>query len=374
VGIDLATATRTERLLAAARAPKLAELPTPFLAVDLDTLESNLARMQAICDAAGTGLAPHMKSHKCTAIARRQLAAGAAAITCATTDEAAALARAGLGPVLLASVVTNPARLRRLAEAAAAVPVVAAVDSAEGAALMASAARERGVTLETVIECDIGMGRNGVADVDEGLRLAEEIEALDGLRLSGVMAYEGHLVDIADAVERRLRSLAATEWAVELLRRLRDAGFEAPIFTGSSTATHDSTGALPEMTHLQAGTYALMDATYRRLAPRFEPALAIVATVLTCKGDRLVLDFGVKRSGSDWGAPVLVSPAAKHLYTAEEHVVFRLEPGTTLAVGERVVVLPAHGCTTVNLYSRLYGCRAGELDEVLETDGRDPLL
>jgi D-serine deaminase-like pyridoxal phosphate-dependent protein len=364
----------TERLLALPRARGLADLPTPFLAIDLDTLEENLEAMQRFSDARPGGLAPHVKSHKCSAIARRQLVGGAAGLTCATTDEVAAMAGAGLEPIVLASVVTDAVRVRQLAETAETARIVAAVDSPEGAALVAAAARARGVELETVIECDIGMGRNGVSDLDEGLRLAGAIERLEGVRLSGVMAYEGHLVDVADRAERARRSLDAMQWPLELLRELRRTGFEAPIFTGGSTSTHDSTGALPELTHLQAGTYALMDPVYRRLTPEFDPALAIVASVLTRKGERLVLDFGAKRSGGDWGRPELVGAEADHLYTAEEHTVFRLNGSSGIQVGERVAVLPPHSCTTMNLYSRAFGCRRGRLDEILEIDGRDPML
>src|SRR5690606_36682785 len=77
--------------------------PTPALLVDLDRLEANIARMAARAEAAGIATRPHAKSHKCAAIARRQLAAGAAGICCAKVGEAEALAAAGVGPILLTS-------------------------------------------------------------------------------------------------------------------------------------------------------------------------------------------------------------------------------------------------------------------------------
>ena len=48
----------------------VAELPTPALLVERSLLEANLARMSAALP--GPRLRPHVKAHKCTALARRQ--------------------------------------------------------------------------------------------------------------------------------------------------------------------------------------------------------------------------------------------------------------------------------------------------------------
>src|SRR5690554_1812781 len=52
-------------------------LPTPILLADLDRIEANIARMARRAREAGLAVRPHAKSHKCAAIARRQLDAGA---------------------------------------------------------------------------------------------------------------------------------------------------------------------------------------------------------------------------------------------------------------------------------------------------------
>ena len=49
----------------------------------------------------GERLRPHVKAHKCTALARRQLAAGHHTFTCATIREVEGMAAAGLGEDLL---------------------------------------------------------------------------------------------------------------------------------------------------------------------------------------------------------------------------------------------------------------------------------
>ena len=52
-------------------------IPTPAAVLDLDAFERNIAKMAARAKSAGLALRPHSKSHKTSAIARRQIAAGA---------------------------------------------------------------------------------------------------------------------------------------------------------------------------------------------------------------------------------------------------------------------------------------------------------
>ena len=47
--------------------------------LDLDGFERNITKMAAHVKAAGKKLRPHSKTHKCSEIARRQIAAGAGA-------------------------------------------------------------------------------------------------------------------------------------------------------------------------------------------------------------------------------------------------------------------------------------------------------
>jgi len=71
-----------------------AQLNTPALLVDLDTFERNLRAMQELAQKWGLRLRPHAKAHKSIEIARRQVAAGAIGLSCATLGEAEVLARA----------------------------------------------------------------------------------------------------------------------------------------------------------------------------------------------------------------------------------------------------------------------------------------
>src|SRR5262245_11234791 len=104
------------------------DLPTPALVIEADVLDANLAKMAAAHP--GTALRPHVKAHKCTALASCQRALGHTAFTCATPREAVGLASAGLGDdILVANEVLDPRRLAALAAVGDDAHVTVAVDS-----------------------------------------------------------------------------------------------------------------------------------------------------------------------------------------------------------------------------------------------------
>ena len=78
------------------------DLRTPALVVDLDILESNLSTMAQRADALGVALRPHIKTHKCVEIGKRQLAHGAAGITVSTVYEAEVFADHGFDDIVWA--------------------------------------------------------------------------------------------------------------------------------------------------------------------------------------------------------------------------------------------------------------------------------
>ena len=169
-----------------------AALPTPALLLDPDVASRNISLMAEAFGPLPARLRPHVKAHKCAELARLQLEAGAAGLTCATVAEVAAFARHGVSDLLLANQVANAANLRVLAHAAATAAVTLAVESPEQAALASRAATAAGTELGVLIEVDVGAGRGGLRDLAQLAPLAAAIAGAAGLRLAGLMGYEGH--------------------------------------------------------------------------------------------------------------------------------------------------------------------------------------
>ena len=86
-------------------------LPTPALIVDLGLLSGNIAAMMAALDGQSARLRPHTKVQKSPDIALLQVEAGAIGVTVATIWEAAAMAAAGVGSILVANEVIGPDKI-----------------------------------------------------------------------------------------------------------------------------------------------------------------------------------------------------------------------------------------------------------------------
>ena len=137
---------------------RVADLPTPALVVDGAALAHNLDSMTAALP--GSRLRPHVKAHKCTALAHEQAARGHSSFTCATPREIVGMSAAGLGDdLLLANETADAARLRAMADCGARVTV--AVDS--DATVVAAAANG---LREVLVDVNVGMPRCGCAPGD----------------------------------------------------------------------------------------------------------------------------------------------------------------------------------------------------------------
>jgi D-serine deaminase-like pyridoxal phosphate-dependent protein len=304
---------------------RVAELPTPALVVDTVALAHNLDTMTAALP--GARLRPHVKAHKCTALAREQARRGHTSFTGATTRELLGLARAGLDDdLLLANESVDEQRLRALADCGAHITV--AVDSEA----TVDAAARNGIR-DVLIDVNVGIPRCGVSAADAGT-LAETARAR-GLTVRGTMGYEGHAVLVPDRADRA----RLTDESMAILQQAH-ASVGGTVLSGGGTGTY----ALNTVaTEIQAGSYALMDTAYAKLGLPFDLAIAVVATVIHANKKWTVADCGLKALGMDHGNPSIADAEVR--FCSDEHVTF--SPAVPARVGDRVLVWPAHVDPTV---------------------------
>lgn len=328
---------------------RLGDLTTPALVVDADALARNLAAMASALP--GERMRPHVKAHKCTALAWRQRDIGHVGFTCATIREVEGMAAAGLGDdLLLANEVVDARRLGAVVESGARITV--AVDSE--ATIDAAVA---GGAPEVLIDVNVGLPRCGCPPDDAG-RLADDARA-KGLSVRGVMGYEGHAVGIEDRAERE----RLTDLSMQQLRSAADAvGAAESVVSAGGTGTFDVNRWATE---IQAGSYALMDTAYAKLGLPFELALTVLATVVSVGEGWAVADAGLKALAMDHGNPDVEGATA--WFYSDEHVTFG---GRDVRVGDRVRVLPAHVDPTVAQHERLHVVRGDDVVDVWPVDLR----
>src|SRR5207302_8435688 len=100
-----------------------------------------------------------------------------------------------------------------------------------------------------------------------------ELARARGLKVRGVMGYEGHVVGLPD---RALRAELVSEAMALLLQAHADVGGE--VISAGGTGTYDLNTWANE---IQAGSYALMDTAYGKLELPFQQAVYVLATVIS---------------------------------------------------------------------------------------------
>jgi D-serine deaminase-like pyridoxal phosphate-dependent protein len=352
-------------------------LDTPALVVDMDRLETNIARWAAAARDAGVKLRPHVKTHKCVEIARRQMAAGAAGLTLAKIGEAEVMARAGLSDIFIANEVIGEAKTDRLLALARTARVRVGVDSLDIAEPLARAAAAAGMTVEVLLEVDTGLGRCGVAPGDPLLALARQVARLRGVRIAGVFTYRGYRPDMEAAGREE------GEIMVRQAEGLRAAGIPAEEVSVGSTPTGRPAARVPGVTEIRPGTYVFNDAMQVRwgAATPDECALTVLARVISRPSREVaILDAGSKVLTAEHGLFTSLgesygvlrdNPDCQIDRLWEEHGRVRLtEDARRLRVGDLVHIIPTHVCPTVNLAERLVCARRGRVEDTWEVAAR----
>jgi D-serine deaminase-like pyridoxal phosphate-dependent protein len=312
-----------------------------------------------------------------------QVANGAIGVCAAKVAEAEALVEAGISGVLLTGPVAGREKVNRLVSLLGRAPfLMAVVDHAAGIELLESRLAEKDRRLDVLLDIDIGQRRTGVPP-GKALELADRLLSSNRFRLRGIQAYAGHLQHIPRYEDRRAASREGLRQAAAVFKKLQARNEACTLFSASGTGTAAIDLAVPELTELQAGSYALMDAEYLAIestdgtdAPDYHPALTMLATVVSGPhGRQVTVDAGLKALYRDGGRPRVLNPE----YARLQYDWFGDEYGK-LAAPDRVAILPelgtvlelvvSHCDPTVNLFDGYYITRAGKVVDIWPIDLR----
>jgi D-serine deaminase-like pyridoxal phosphate-dependent protein len=348
---------------------KLEEVETPALLVELDAMESNLNRMALFFDARSCKVRPHFKNHKAPLLARKQLDRGAIGMTCATLREAEILVQHGIKDVLIANEIVGDIKPARLAELSRDAHIVAAVDSPVAVRDLARARRNRKTEIHVVIDINVGLNRCGVPPGEPALYLAR-LAVEKGLSVRGIMGYDGQHQATPPSAERDRSVLAGSKALVDTARLFERAGIPIFIVSTGGTGTYSVSGDYPGITDIQAGSYLLMDTRYMNLCAPFQRSLTVFTSVISVRnGDHVVVDAGVKAISGERGLPTMKDDAGLELTALHaEHALIKVDTRAHCAVevGQKLEMWVYYSDATVNLHSRMYGVRNGQVEEVLQ--------
>ena len=348
------------------------EFGTPAVVIDLDVVDRNIARVQAICDAAGVANRPHIKTHKIPQLAHAQIDAGARGITCQKLGEAEVMADAGVSDILVSYNLIGAARSGRLAALRRGIDLTVCADNPVTVAAYAEAAASAEAPIGVAIECDTGRKRAGVETAREAIALAQLVAATPGLEYRGLLFYP-----------------TETSWAEtqaffdEVQAALRPLGLDAKLVSTGGSPNLPNVGRLKGATEHRAGTYIFNDRMQIKagVATLDDCALAVYTTIVSRAGpERGILDAGSKTLTADPGGLdgyglILEHPEAKIKGFAEEHGFLDLSKcNARPAVGDVVRVIPNHVCVVVNMVDQLIAVRGGEIVDVYAVAARGKLV
>ncbi|MCW5548462.1 MAG: alanine racemase [Opitutaceae bacterium] len=354
-----------------------ASLPTPAILIDRGKLEANIGAMQQWCTTHGVELRPHIKTHKMVEVARRQLAAGAAGLTCAKLGEAEAMLPSGVRSLFVAHSLVDPPQAPRIAALhdALADLRVAVTSEAHAAALSAVAAKT-GRKLAVMMAVDTGLGREGVRDLAAARRLAAQLARSPQLELRGFYTHEGHFYGVPRTEQAtRARALIGQICAV---RDAIDPGL--PVWPGCSVSARliaeQSAGRVQAV---RPGAYMFGDLYLTEVTDvmaKEDVAVHVLATVVDKPEPGLALiDAGSKTFASDRTADNIHARAADGRDLAvvrvnEEHGFVRGTATDSLQLGERIAFIPAHICPVINLTDEVTVIEGGRITATWRVEAR----
>ena len=335
------------------------DVETPALLLDHDVMERNLKQMADRAKRLGVALRPHLKTHKCLELGRRQLAHGAKGVTVSTLFEAEAFARGGFTDLTWAFPVdrTHVRRVQRIVGQGATLRVV--LDDLETAKAVA------GTGLHVWLKVDCGYHRAGVDPSSRyALDVARELGAERGITFDGILSHSGHAYrtrskDEAAQIAEQERQVMV--WFAELLRK--DGLPVRGVSVGSTpamVAAKDLTG----VTEARPGNYIFYDRTMVLIGccePR-DVAVTVLATVVSHQpgASHFVVDAGALSLSKDLGpshlgleplfGEVKGHPELKVASVSQEHGVIRAAAPAAIEgkfkVGQQVEIVPNHSCLT----------------------------
>ncbi|MEV3948152.1 alanine racemase [Streptomyces halstedii] len=358
---------------------------TPVLALSAESVEANLALLEAYTERHGLAFAPHGKTSMSPELFARQLEHGAWGITAAVPHQVRVYRAYGIRRIFLANEVVDPVALRWLAAELDADPdftFVCYVDSARGVELMDEALRAAGATrpVDVVVELGAGQGaRTGARTEADCAAVADAVAAVPTLRLVGVAGYEGEVPDASpERVREWLGRLVALAAGFDAAGRFGDlAADEEIVLSAGGSAWFDTVAEVfadvPELSRpacklLRSGAYVSHDdGHYRHLTPfnrvpdegALRPAFRLWAQVVSRPSpDHAFVNAGKRDAAHDLDLPEAqvirsardgsVRPATGVTVTglSDQHGWLRTDAGTGLEVGDWIGMGLSHPCTS----------------------------
>jgi D-serine deaminase-like pyridoxal phosphate-dependent protein len=334
------------------------KLDTPVLVVYPERVKQNIAiAIDMIGDVAR--LRPHVKTHKSAEVTQLMLQAGITKFKCATIAEAEMLGMCNAPDVLLAYQPIGPKldRFIRLILSYPNTKFSCLVDNLPAATEISKAAVQNKIKISVYIDLNVGQNRTGIKPGGEALKLYADCEALTGIEVVGLHAYDGHIHE-PDLDTRTKECDKCFEEVVKLQSKIVAKGYAKPKIIAGGSPTFPIHAKRKEI-ECSPGTFVYWDKGYQSAFTEqdFLPGALVVTRVISLPGETsLCLDLGHKSIAAERELKTRVyfinAPELEAISQSEEHLVVEAGKGHNYKVGDVIYGMPYHICPTVALYDR----------------------
>lgn len=358
------------------------QLQTPAILLNLDSMEHNVKKY---CDAAakaGKQIWPMIKTHKSTELSRLQAEYGCTGFLCGTLDEAEAIQAAGFRNIMYAYPAATDVSIRRVTELAKKCNFIIRIDGLDAACLINEAAKAASVIVNYTIIVDSGLHRFGVAP-EKVVELADAMKELKNLHFCGISTHPGHVYGASCEADLPQYCKDEMEHIKIAADALRDAGYQLEIISSGATPTFWGSLEDENLMIYHPGNYIFNDAIQMstNTATEDECALYVLASVISHpREDLFICDAGAKCLGLDMGAHGNASvkghgvvkdhPELTVFSLSEEVGKIHADGPTDLKVGDKIIIIPNHSCSTANLTDYYIGVRGEEVERLIPVDIR----
>jgi len=338
------------------------DISTPALVLNYDAMLKNIKTMAKFVKDSGVNLRPHLKTAKMPIVAHMILKEGGAnGIAVAKVGEAEIFAQSGIDDILIANQVVDLEHIKRLVMLNKYALVRCAVDSRKNILDLSKYATQANMELEVLLEINLGLGRAGVEPGEPALELAKFIRDTPGIKLVGLQGYEGHLTPMMNVEQRETMTKDCMNWLIETKKLLNENGFNIDYISTSGSATYMHAAMCDGITEVQPGTYVFSDEHLFRVNPIFDIAVTVLSTVQNQTGKKeFTIDAGTKAIATGDGKPIIKGfPKIKFRVINEEHTQLK-SIDADLKIGQKIELIPAHICPTINLYDYIHVIKNNE--------------
>ena len=351
----------------------IGDLDTPCLLIDLDALEHNFGVVADTYRDTSCKMRAHVKNHKSPVLAHMQIRAGGTVggVCTAKVSEAEVMVESGIHDILIANEVVTRDKIARLCALAKQADMKVAVDDPRNLRELSEVAQAHGVTIGVVIEVDTSMHRAGIRHVEKGVELAKLAKEMPGVDFRGVMSHQA-LPGKPDTETRMIEGRRFIQMCLDVKDAIEAAGIPVEIVSSGETWTYDVATGTPGVTEVEGGTYALMSHQYDYME-EFQYAVKILGTVISTPRPSVSIgDVGARALASPRGMMPMVDGMAGLTVEAlhDEHIILRSEGDTTLALGDKFLLISGHQDTLVNRWDQFVGVRKGVVETVWDIPGR----